>query len=201
MPFIFFGGALMSNVFVNVRYSLMLYPVFMAISAIGVITLCDKINWKFKKPLFLAIILIPGLFTLFSIKPFYFNFTNSLLPHKYVVTDAWGYGFYEAAQYLNSLPNAKNTIVWVDRNGLCQFFTGKCITSREVYLDHTDVDYLLLTRRGSLIREPVPITKNPQKEAISFKKYYTPKYLNNPEWALNIDNRPGNFIKIIKVSQ
>ncbi len=201
LPFIFFGGALMSNVFVNVRYSLMLYPLFMIIATLGVTTICDRINWKFKKPMFLAIILVTGLYTLFTIKPFYFNFTNTLLPHKYVVTDAWGYGFYEAAQYLNSLDNAKNLVVWVDRNGLCQFFTGKCISSREIYLDHTDVDYLLVTRRGTLIREPVPVTKDPNKTDISFKKYYTPEFFNNPLWQLNIDNRPENFIKIIKIEK
>jgi len=201
LPFVFFGGALMSNVFVNVRYSLMLYPLFMILSAIGVIAICDRMSWRFKKPLFLAIILITGLYTLFTLKPFYFNFTNTLLPHKYVVTDAWGYGFYEAAQFLNSLDNAQNTIVWIDRNGLCQFFVGKCISSREVYLDHTDVDYLVVTRRGSLIREPVPITDNSTKENISFKKYYGSQYTNNSIWKLNIDNRPGNFIKIIKIEK
>jgi hypothetical protein len=91
--------------------------------------------------------------------------------------------------------------VWVDRNGLCQFFDGKCISSREIYLDHTDVDYLLVTRRGSLIREPVPTTKDSQKDSISFKKYYTPQYFNNPIWELNIDNRPSNFIKLLKIDK
>ncbi len=199
MPFVFLGGALMSNVFVNVRYSLMLYPMFMALGAIGIITLCDVINWKFKRPLFLGLLLITSIYSLWIIKPFYFNYTNFLLPHKYVVTDAWGYGFYETAQYLNQLDNSKDIIVWVDREGLCQFFEGKCITSREVYLDHTTVDYLVVTRRGSLIREPIPITKN--ENSMTFKKYYTPQYFNNPIWELNIDNRPGNFIKIIKIEK
>jgi len=200
LPFIFFGGALLSNVFVNVRYSLMLYPLFMVIGAIGLIAICDKINWKFKEPLFFALIFITGFFALWNIKPFYFNYTSSLLPHKYVVTDAWGYGFYEAAQYLNALPNAKNIIVWTDRDGLCQFFTGKCIGSREVYLDYTNVDYLLVTRRGSLIRKPIPVSKS-KIDKNMFKKYYTSKYFDNPTWQLNIDNRPGNFIKIIKIEE
>ena len=200
IPFVFFGGALASNVFVNVRYSLILYPIFMITSAMGIIAVCDKLTWKYKKQFFLILILSTTLFSLWNIKPFYFNYTNFLLPHKYVVTDAWGYGFYEAAGYLNSLPNAKDTIVWIDRNGLCQFFIGKCITSREVYLDHTGVDYLLITRRGSLIRKPVPVSKS-EIDKNMFDKYYIPKYFNNPVWQLNIDNRPGNFIKIIKIEK
>ena len=197
VPFVFFVGGLLSNVFVNVRYSLMLYPLFAIITAIGLITVCDKIKFKFKKPLFLALVLITGITSLWNIKPFYFNYTNSLLPHKYVVTDSWGYGFWEAAQYLNNLPNAKNLVIWSDRAGLCQFFVGKCINSREVYLDYTNVDYLLLTRRGSLIRKPVPISKD--APTVDFDRYYEPKYFNNPVWELDIDSRPKNFIKLIKI--
>ena len=201
MPFVFFGGAMMSNVFVNVRYSLMLYPIFMIIGAMGVIVLCDKMSWIYKRQFFLILLLVTSIFSLWNIKPFYFSYTNFLLPQQYVVTDAWGYGFYEAAQYLNSLENAEDTIVWIDRNGLCQFFVGKCILSREVYLDYTDVDYLLVTRRGALIRKPVSRTNDSTKETISFDQYYTSTHFNNPSWELNIGNRPGNFIKIIKVEK
>ncbi len=196
LPFVFFIGALMSNVFMNVRYSIMLYPLFMVLSAIGITTICDKLKFKSKQVSIFLLVILSGLYNLWSIKPFYFNFTNELLPKKYVVTDSWGYGAYEAAEYLNSLPNAKNITVWTDRQGLCQFFVGKCMYSREVYIDYVDIDYLLLTRRGVLIRKPIAVS-NGKKDRTYFKKYYSPQSLNNPEWQLFIGDRPGNFIKLI----
>jgi len=201
MPFIFFVGALQSNVFVNVRYSLMLYPMFMLLAALGLSMFLHTFKWKYSYFSLITFILLASFYSLWHIKPFYFNYESLLLPKQYTVTDAWGYGFYEAAQFLNSLENHQEKVAWVDREGLCQFFTGKCITSREVYLDHTSIDYLVLTRRGSLIRKPLPVTKDPKKEITSFKQYYTPQYMNNPLWELHINDRPKNFIKIIEVAQ
>lgn len=213
MPFIFFLGALLSNVFVNVRYSVMLYPLFAVLTAIGSLIILEKlklfISTKYHNSLFTkrkklySILIITIIFThaisLYKIKPFFFNYTNSLLPKKFVVTDAWGYGFYEAAQYLNSLPDAENLVVWMDRSGVCQFFVGKCIASREIYFNHTDVDYLILTRRGSIIKKPTPITAE-KNHWFTKTTYYSEKYFNTPEWEIFIDNRPKNFVKIINVN-
>ena len=65
--------------------------------------------------------------SILMISPFYFSYTNNLLPKTYIINGAWGYGGYEAAQYLNNLPDAKNITVWVDVYGVCEFFVGKCI--------------------------------------------------------------------------
>ncbi len=234
-PFIFFLGGMLSNIFVNVRYSIMLYPLFAVLTAIGSIVIlnkikgnrfekniekfftspickkienvkCCKLNKIFiftKKNFYFTVLVIVIIFThsisLFSIKPFFLNYTNSLLPKKFVVTDAWGYGFYEAAQYLNSLDNAEDLIVWLDRSGVCQFFVGKCISSREVYLDFTDVDYLVITRRGSIIKRPKAITET-ENHWFTQTDHYSEESLNNPEWKIYIDDRSKNFVKIINVN-
>ena len=48
-----------------------------------------------------------NVFSILLISPFYFSYTNDLLPKTYIINGAWGYGGYEAAQYMNNLPNAK----------------------------------------------------------------------------------------------
>jgi hypothetical protein len=206
--FVFFFGAILSEVFVNVRYSIMLYPLFSLFSALGISEIIKYISNRSvskhtaaKLFIFVSIfILATHSISLLCIKPFFFNYTNGLLPKKHVVTDAWGYGFYEAAEFLNSLPNAKDTVVWLDRSGVCQFFIGKCIASREIYVDNVSVDYLVLTRRGSIIKRPKPISTNEQHQFTN-TDYYSKESLSHPVWEINIDDRPGNFVKIIKVKK
>jgi hypothetical protein len=207
IPFVFFGGGLFSDIFVNVRYSLMLYPIFAVLTTLGLLYIYDKFKINFEKLLgkkyilekFIGIIFVIQLISVWNIKPFYFNYTNIFLPKDYLVTDSWGYGYYEAAQYLNTLPNAKNLIVWIDRKGLCQFFVGKCIRSNKIYIDYAIPDYLLISRRGSLIKHP---TSSSEKNShLDFTKYFQPPLINQPAWQLNIDNRPQNFIKLIKVQE
>lgn len=207
-PFVFFFGAILSEVFVNVRYSIMLYPLFALFSSIGILEIIKYTSSKNLKKytynklfiFFSIVILLTHIFSLVNIKPFFFNYTNTLLPKKYVVTDAWGYGFYEAAEFLNNLPDAKNTVVWLDRSGVCQFFVGKCIASREIYLDNVSVDYLVLTRRGSIIKRP-KIISSKKPHQFTNTDYYSEESLANPIWKIDIDNRPGNFVKIIKVKK
>ncbi|MEI9967005.1 MAG: hypothetical protein WDN67_05300 [Candidatus Moraniibacteriota bacterium] len=71
-----------------------------------------------------------------------------------MVTGAWGYGGYEAAQVLNALPNAKNLVVWSDYDGFCPFFVGKCMRGTTVKKygagDYRGIDYFVMTRRGKL---------------------------------------------------
>ncbi len=207
MPFVFFIGGLISDVFVNIRYSIMLYPIFSLLGAIGLITFTQKIKQcsfykKFnlnKNNVFyglMLIIILTHFISLIKIKPFYFNYLNFLLPKEYLVTDSWGYGIYEAAQYLNSRENAEDLVVWTDRSGTCQFFVGKCIDTNEIYLDQIDVDYMVINRRGSITNRPSPMTSNPNHWFLK-NNYYSEKFLDNPEWELNIGDRPENFIKVV----
>ncbi len=200
IPFIFFIGGLFANIFVNVRYSLMLYPVFMIVGATVLTKINEKITSRFYRKVLFFIILLFSFTSLWQIKPFYFNYTNNLLPHKYVVTDAWGYGLYEAAQYLNSLPNAQNITAWSDQEGLCQFFIGKCIRGHKIYIDYVKPDYILITRRGYITKRPVTRHFLKQKSTIDLSKAYSQTGFASPAWQLNIGGRPKNFVKIIKLN-
>lgn len=132
-----------------------------------------------KEAVYLAIIFI-SLISIWKIKPFYFNYTNDLLSKKYIITAAWGYGGYEGAQYLNSLPDAENLTLWTDSYGICEFFVGRCIMKSEFDTGQYKVDYYYRTLRGQIS----PKFPHPMEE--------------DPIWILKIDGRPKNFVKLYK---
>ena len=70
-----------------------------------------------------ALVIFSSVKEIKGIYPFYFNYTNELLPKNDIITTAWGYGGYEAAKFINNLSDdPKSTIVWTDYGGVCSFF-------------------------------------------------------------------------------
>lgn len=209
--FIFFFGAILSNVFTVVRYVIIIFPLFSLIGGITSVFIVKKIsdiNYKNKKFSFLInfikerifeiilfLIIFLHLISLIKIYPYYFNYENFLLPKKYDVSDSIGYGAYEIAEYLNNLPDAENKVIWTDRLNVCEFFVGKCITGK-IYLDYTSLDYLAVTRRSFLTKKPSIIT---ELKDFNIEKTYAEDSLNNPEFEIQIDNRSNNFVKLLKV--
>lgn len=184
----FFAGGIASGVLLNTRYSIMLFPAAGFLSACGAYLLLDDFIDKNKTKFYLIslLLILVSVFSLWKIKPFYYNYASSLLPQKYIVSSAWGFGGYEASQYLNSLPEAKNLIIWTDYRGICEFFVGKCLRGDKKDLERFQVDYIALTRRGqSRMDDSVMINLK--------EKWYA------PVWEFFIDDRPENFIKIFKI--
>lgn len=198
IPFYFFA-TLIAKIVTNVRYSIVLYPLFAIFSAIALDELLKSINWDSKKKTSFIIIaiFIFSVGILWQIKPFYFNYENLLLPKEYSVHDTWGHGFYEAAQYLNSLEGAENFVVYSNSNSFCRYFNGYCLRSRKIDLEKIQPDYLVVSTRGILKeRNHFTFLNNRDKEKDTF--YYFRKGEKNPFWELNINNRPANFIRIIE---
>ncbi|PID52136.1 MAG: hypothetical protein CR972_03275 [Candidatus Moraniibacteriota bacterium] len=206
MPFVFIVGGLLADIFVNVRYSIMLYVPYTLLGGIALYELSQKtiISNKISQNTFYFITLLCLItiqfFALWTIKPFYFNYTSILLPKKYVVTDSWGYGAYEAAQYLNAQQNATEKVIWTDHRAICQFFIGKCIVSNELYLEHTPIDYFVFSRRGMITKSFHPIGNNPHN--ITKQLYYDENFLQKQTvFNFPIGKRPKNFIKVVKVKK
>ncbi|NTU66681.1 MAG: phospholipid carrier-dependent glycosyltransferase [Candidatus Moranbacteria bacterium] len=118
--------------------------------------------------------------SIWHIKPFYFNYTSSILPQKYMITAAWGYGGYEAAEHMNKLPGARNLTVWADSYGFCEFFVGKCIHKTKVDTEKYRIDYYYNTLRGQL------------------KPSFPHPRASKAVWQMKIDNRGENYLKIYK---
>ncbi len=193
VPLIFFAGGLVSETFVNTRYTLMLIPLFSLLASIGISTLTPS-----KKHLFAFIVLIifaESISVYFS-APHYFNYQNIFLPKKYILTDSWSYGIFETAQYLNELPNAKDLTIWSDRKAICYYFVGNCIMRRKIDATKNPPDYFVLTRRG-VVRHHFKWL-NDFDAPYSVDSVYADEILNNPSWKYNILNKEKNYIKIIK---
>jgi 4-amino-4-deoxy-L-arabinose transferase-like glycosyltransferase len=179
------------------RYSLIIYPAFSILAAIGLQYLMDKIKTKrLTESIFTLTILILSFSSLWQIKPYYFNYANFLLPKKYIVVDSWGYGGYEAAMYLNSLPEAEKKIIWTDYFGVCEFFKGTCLTDYSIDQSAQPIDFFVLTQRGRVRYyqnlNHVSFIKN-TKHLVQLETYYED---GKPIWKLEIDNRPKNYVKI-----
>ena len=186
-------ASIKAGVLNTIRYNLILYPLIGFLAAVGLYDLVRYFSkkWRIHIVVSFAVLVISSM-SLFLIQPFYFNYTNFLLPKDKIIVGAWGYGGYEAAEYLNDLPNAKNITIWSDYYGVCEFFKGKCITNQKIDLGKYQIDYYVITRRGG-IRYPMGSDTSPR--AVKAGKYYSRE---DSIWRLNIDNRPQNYVKIFK---
>lgn len=125
-------------------------------------------------------IIIVSIINIWLIKPFYFSYTNDLLPKDYIISGAWGYGGYEAAEYLNNLPDSQNLIVWADVYGVCEFFKGECLHKSKVDTVKYPIDYYFRSLQASV---PLNFPHSMESKAV---------------WRITIDHRQKSFVKILK---
>jgi len=181
----FYVAMVQQRILITVRYGIVLYPIVAILAAIGFAEFFSRYRWQ--KYVLTGVIVFASTISLWSVKPFYFNYSNSLLNKDQLINDAWGYGGYEAAQYLNSLPNAQNLVVWADYRGFCAFFKGTCVEERKTEGKYdSEVDYFINTRRGSIIFE-------------NRWDWLQVTYLGGlqyPVWEMAINGNTKNYIKI-----
>ena len=179
-----------------IRYQIILYPLLFIISAIGIDALFKKWKFPFYFGLTSIILLFCGFFALLSAKPHFLGYASFLLPNKYIVDiKDMGDGSYEAAQYLNSLPNAENLFIWTDKKGVCYFFVGRCDSFYDPlsFEKSPSIDYFVIStsRKNKITTE----TRSKTDIPYDFEKIYNSR---TAEYSLSIGNRPGNYVKILK---
>lgn len=188
---IYFIALISQKLLSTIRYNIMLYPLVMVLAAFGLWEFFQNPKLKVISPVAVSFAIIGiSLVSLWQIKPFYFNYTNFLLPKDRIITGAWGYGGYEAAQYLNSLPNAEKTVIWSDYYGVCSFYKGPCVIKgnyekffRSLKTQSKQVAYFVKTRRGAINNFGLWSDIDYQKK-------------EKPVWEMIIDGRPRNYIRI-----
>lgn len=195
----YFASTLFAEVVTNVRYSIVIYPLFAFLSAAALIEILDFFKSKNIKFLTISAVAISllGIWSLFAIRPFYFSYENSLLPKKYTVNSSWGHGFYEAAQYLNSKPNAEKLVIYSNSATICPFFKGTCLKSRKINLDIVKPDYFIISKRGAIKKANRFIFTNPNYQGKSADWYFD-NLKTNYEWSLFLGDRQENYVKIVK---
>ena len=184
---VYLAGGIFSNLLLTPRYMIMLFPMAGFMAALGLHSLtgkyADKRRYLF--PLLTGLVLLAGIISSWKSKPFYYNYASSLLPQKYFLSNTWGFGGYEAAQYLNSLPEKDEITVWSDYRGVCEFAEFRCIIARKYDREKYPIDYYVLTRRGQSQINDALISKFEKTGIV-------------PRWELFIGGRPGNYVKIFK---
>lgn len=192
---IYFAGALGADVLTNARYSVMLFPFFAFLAALGlreILLWLDESRRALFAPIATLVLIVLSSWTLYLAHPFPLNYTSPLLNKHFALHDGWGYGQYEAAQYLNALPDADRLLVWSDRNGLCQFLDGpRCLSRYKIDVEKNSVDYFVLSKRG---QERNYIARDKVSGQPLFE--YT-SAIPRSVWRLNILDRPDNFIVIV----
>ncbi len=191
--FAYYTASFLSKVSATVRYQIALYPLIFIIASLGI----DFIFSRFGKKVKIAAFGIIALFLIISlknIKPFYFSYASEMLPEKYVLNlKDMGDGSYEAAQYLNSLPNAKDLIVWTDKRGVCYFFQGGCMDTFEMNKGIRINYFVISASRQSRTERHIPYKGRHNDFEIQVDKIYD---LENYDYRIDIGGRPNNFIKI-----
>ena len=109
-----------------------------------------------------------------------------------------GDGNYEVAEFLNHLPNAKTITVWSDKSGVCTFFIGNCYSGLNYNsLKEKNFDYVVVSsgRESRTTKMVQGAVLHLKPNVMLFDKYYT--QTENLSYALYINNRPGNFVKVM----
>jgi hypothetical protein len=195
MLFIFFYylACFFNKIGATVRYQIIVYPLIFLIASLGTDILLSKFK-KTAKFVFIGIVAVFLLKSLNDIKPFYFSYASEFLPNKYVLNlKDMGDGSYEASEYLNNLPDAKNLIIWTDKRGVCYFFKGGCMDTFEMNKG-IRIDYFVVSASRQIrTARHIPYKGRHNDFEISVDKIYEN---DNYDFRLNIGGRPNNFIKI-----
>lgn len=194
----YYFASTVNEVAATVRYQIAVFPLALIISAIGLsqFVKLEKIKTKVS---FALVVLATGIIllaSLFSIKPFYFAYASELLPQKYQVNlKDMGDGSYEAADYLNSLPNAEKLTIWSDKGAVCAVFKGECIIGfNKKELAKTKFDYVVVSsgRKSRTLK-----LSRSANDYIDFTKAYSSEQTVH---SIIIGDRPDNYVKIFKAS-
>ena len=197
---IFIIGSALGGFVISHRYQVLLYPIYAFISA-GVFS-----TFKFKKTIMTILMLISFLI-LMNTSPFYLLYTNELNVRFASTGGMWGFGGYEAAQRMNSLPNAKNLTVWADKEGFENFFVGTAYwrSSHNPFDPRLDVDYLVLTESGSnFFTRALNASKRGERGFYPSVASTTPileYYGREPYYEFCIRNNENYCLKIVEINK
>lgn len=203
---LYYLGTTVNNVAAIVRYQIILFPLAGIVAGITLKYLIDTIYRQFF-PQKISATVVAGIFTLIGATilfyiPFPLSYASSFLSSRYHIdVKDMGAGSYEAAQYLNTLPDAENMLIWTDKDGVCKFFVGRCKRGRNyTKLREDGLDYIVVSagRESRTSKMMIgDIAKN-RPELIRFDEYYKKE---NPIFQILINDRPSHFVKVFHFEQ
>ncbi|MFZ2187732.1 MAG: glycosyltransferase family 39 protein [Candidatus Moraniibacteriota bacterium] len=195
----YYLASTVNNVVATVRYQITLYPLAFIVAAIGLahILSLEKVKKYLPSSAAYFLIIALSITSLFGVKPFYFAYTSSLLPEKYFVNlKDMGDGSYEAAAYLNSLPQPEKLTVWSDKGAVCAVFKGKCIIGfSNKRIKDVSFDYVVVSsgRKSRTLK-----LAGSANNIIDFKKAYA---TDDTVYTVTIGGRSNNYVKVIEMGK
>lgn len=143
---IFLLGSAASSHQTSPRYQIAVFP-FVSLLIVSSSTWLDKLEFKKLTNLIIFAFFSINVWLLKPFLPYYLLYHNHLLPPGKLVFDGWGLGGYEAAQYLNKKPNAKNLKVYASYEGFKPFFKGQTLNSNTIPSFYS-IDYFVIFKQG-----------------------------------------------------
>jgi hypothetical protein len=197
--FIFYLGNAVNSVIATVRYQIIVYPLIFVVVAIGVSQFLEIEKIKKIVPLFTvyAVLIVVLLGSLFISRPNFLAYASEILPNNFIVNlKGMGEGSFEAAEYLNGLPNAHDMTIWSDKGAVCEVFAGKCfIDFKKTTFLQNKIDYFVVStdRRSRSLKMSKSL-----KNIADFEKIYKS---DNYVFRFIINNNPNDFVKVFKSSE
>jgi hypothetical protein len=210
---IFYLGSAVNEVTTTVRYQIVTYPLVFVLAAIGITSFLriKKVKKVIPKIAALIAVFVILEFSLFFVNPNFLAYASEILPKKFIVNlKGMGEGSYEAADYLNRLPDAHNMIIWSDKGAVCERFVGKCfIDFKKKTFSENNIDYFVLStdrmNRTVKLSKGIKITDEEKKRAkedlqsyVKFDQIYP---MSDTEFEFIINNNPNNFVKVVKTEK
>ena len=197
--FIFYLGNAVNSVIATVRYQIIVYPLIFVVAAIGVSQFFEIEKIKKFVPLLTAyaVLIVVLVGSLFIARPNFLAYASEILPNNFIVNlKGMGEGSFEAASYLNSLPNAHDMTIWSDKGAVCEVFAGKCfIDFKKTTFLQNKIDYFVVStdRRSRSLKMSKSL-----KNIADFEKI---NKSNNYSFRFIINNNPNDFVKVFKSSE
>lgn len=204
---LYYIGTTVNNVGAIVRYQIMLFPFAAIIAGITLERILAFGYKKFKKlgtpgpAVAGGVLLVFGAISLLG-NPFPLSYANIFLPAQYHIdVKDMGAGSYEAAQYLNTLPDAQNMMIWTDKDGVCKFFMGRCSSAQNyTQLRERGLDYIVASagRKSRTTKMMSSDITHNKPGLIRFDQYYD---RTDPVYEININGRPSHYVKVFKFEE
>ena len=200
---LYYVASTANNVTATVRYQIVLYPLALIIASIGLyqISQIEKIKKYLNANIFYIIAILISVPSLYLSSPFFFNYSSILLPEKYILNfKDMGDGSFEAARYLNSLPNAQNLTIWSDKGAVCETFLGTCkVSFNKNDTVGFDFDYFVVST-GRKSRSLKLEGSTDFKRKVDFEKLYMSGF-ENADFEINFGKNPNNFVRVVKTEK
>jgi hypothetical protein len=201
---IYYTASIFSDVSATIRYQIIIFPLAFILAGIGIYNFIQLslVRKYLTRPVIYSVLILFSAYSLWSIKPFYFSYASDLLPPEYVLNlKDMGDGSYEAAEYLNHLPDAQNLSIWTDKRGVCSFFNGFCDGAINLTKKEATFDYFVVSDGRETRTSKMTLSRfNRGDDQVRLDKLYTMED-KDLEWKLEIGGRPNNSVAIIKAEK